>query len=204
MDRYADFAELELNEKEGEDYIILFRKTVSRFAVMAPHGGGIEPGTLDIADSIAGSEHTFYAFKGIKKSGNRIMHISSNRYNEPAALKISGDAFIVVSIHGCKKKEETVFIGGRNEGLKKIIMDALNEAEFAAVISEQPGMRGISPENICNRCICGKGVQLEISRGLREKMFNNLNQRSLRKKTMLFYKFVDIIKKSIRCYNQEG
>jgi len=36
---------------------------------MAPHGGGIEPGTIDIADAIARSEYTFYAFQGIKKRG---------------------------------------------------------------------------------------------------------------------------------------
>lgn len=203
MDKYTDFDELKENEKEGEDYIIMYRETGSKFALMAPHGGGIEPGTQDIADSIAGGEHTFYAFKGIKKSGNRVLHISSNRYNEPAALRISGNAFIVVSIHGCKEKEEMVFIGGRNDELKQKIMYALNESGFRAVISELPGLRGINPQNICNRCASGNGVQLEISRGLREKMFDNLGRRSFRKKTVLFYKFVDIINKVVREFNSE-
>ena len=40
MDKYADFAGLEQNEREGEDYAILYRKTDSKIAIMAPHGGG--------------------------------------------------------------------------------------------------------------------------------------------------------------------
>lgn len=198
MDRYADFAELKRNEREGHDYVIVCRKAVSGFAIMAPHGGGIEPGTLDIADAVAGDEHTFYAFKGIKKSGNGILHISSNRYDEPAGLKVSKKALIVVSIHGSRDKREVVSIGGRNDTLKLMILNSLRKNKFEAVISGPEGLRGTSPENICNRCRSGKGVQLEISRGLREKLFENLDRRSLRKKTVLFYKFVDIIKETLR------
>ena len=66
--------------------------------------------------------------------------------------------------------------------------------DFDALISYVPGLRGISPENICNRCKCGKGVQLEISRGPREKMFDNLNRRSFGKKTEAFYIFVNAIR----------
>jgi phage replication-related protein YjqB (UPF0714/DUF867 family) len=201
MDKYEDFAELKRNESEGYDYIILYRKAVSGFAIMAPHGGGIEPGTLDIADAVAGYEHTFYAFKGIKKSGNSVLHISSNRYDEPTGLKVSKNALVVVSIHGSKDKNEIVSIGGKNDNLKMKIMDSLRKNRFKAVISVSEGFRGICPENICNRCRSGKGVQLEISRGLRERIFENLDRRSLRKKTVLFYKFVDIIKETLRNYN---
>ena len=197
MDEYVNFAELEQNEKEGEDYAILYRKADSKVAIMAPHGGGIEPGTIDIADAVAGNHHIFYAFKGIKKTGNKILHINSNRYDEPTGLKTSGNAFIVISIHGCRDKKEKVFIGGKNRELKQKLMCALRSAGFRAVISEVPGVRGISPENICNRCKSGKGVQLEISRGLRENMFDNLDQRSSRKKTKVFYRFVNTIKEAL-------
>lgn len=67
MDKYANFIELKQNEREGEDYTILLREANSKFVIIAPHGGGIEPGTIDIADAVASSDHTFYAFKGIKK-----------------------------------------------------------------------------------------------------------------------------------------
>jgi len=197
MDHYKNFFELQKNEREGKDYVILHRNADSKLAIMAPHGGGIEPATLDIADMLAGDEHSFYAFRGIKKTGNKILHITSNRYDEPIGLQISKSALIVISIHGCRDKEEIVFIGGKNKEYKQKIMQALHTAGFKAVISDVPGLRGISPENICNRCTSGKGVQLEISRGLREKMLDNIDRRSWRKKTDFFYKFVNAINKAI-------
>lgn len=197
MDKYKNFAELTQNENEGEDYTIVYRLLESKIAIIAPHGGGIEPGTLDIADAIAGVDHIFYAFKGIKKSGNRTLHITSNRYDEPIGLKVSKSAFIVISIHGSREKGDMVFIGGRNEELKQIIVGALNSAGFSALISGKPGLRGVNPDNICNRCKSGQGVQLEISRGLREKMFENIEKRPLRKRTDIFYRFINSIKEAL-------
>ena len=194
MDKYSCFLELQRNEIEGEDFAIVYRKIRSRVAIMAPHGGGIEPGTLDIADAIAGSDHQFYAFKGLKQSGNAILHISSNLYDEPIALEISQNAFIVISIHGCREENERVFVGGKNQDLGLEILSSLKDRGLKAFISDKPGQRGINPTNLCNRCLSGEGVQIEISRGLREKMFTTLQQRSLRQKTLLFHTLVDSIK----------
>lgn len=194
VDKYTNFFELKQNEVEDEAYTILYREVDSKFAIIAPHGGGIEPGTIDIADVIAGCDHTFYAFKGLKKKGNAVLHINSNIFDEPLGVKASQNALITVSIHGSKDKTEMVHIGGRNEPLKQKIMHALRLAGFDAAICDAPGLRGNKPENICNRCQSGKGIQLEISRGLRERMFNNLYHRSLRKKTICFYKFVNTVK----------
>lgn len=68
IDAYKNFAELEQTEKEDEDYTIFYREVDSEIAVIAVHGGGIEPGTIDIADALAGCDYTFYAFKGLKKT----------------------------------------------------------------------------------------------------------------------------------------
>lgn len=102
-------------------------------------------------------------------------------------LNISNNAFIVISIHGSRDKGEMVLIGGKNKELKQKIMHALRRVGFRAVISEVPGLRGIKSENICNRCKSEKGVQLEISRGLREKMFKNIDPLAMGKKTNVFY-----------------
>ena len=162
---------------------------------MAPHGGGIEPGTTDIADIIAGCDYTFYAFNGLKKKGNKILHINSNNFDEALGLKTSKNALITISIHGSKDKTERIHIGGKNQELKQRILYALRTDGYEAAISKVPGLRGIKPENICNRCKSGKGVQLEISRGLREQMFDNLDHRLLRKKRVMFYEFVNTLKK---------
>jgi len=198
MDKYANYSELKQHESQGEDYVILLREGNSRIAVIAPHGGGIEPGTIDIADAVAGSEHTFYAFKGIKKKGNAALHITSDRFDEPNGVHVAEHADIVVSIHGCHEKSSEVFIGGKNQKLKERICDILNKAGFNAVIRTKPGQRGQHLGNICNRCRTGEGVQLEISQELREKMFDNLHRRSWRKKNALFFTFINSLKESLR------
>jgi phage replication-related protein YjqB (UPF0714/DUF867 family) len=194
IDRYSNFAELSRNERDGEDFAILVRHRDSRFAIIAPHGGGIEPGTIDIADALAGSEFSFYAFKGIKKTGNRALHLTSNRFDEPTGVTVAASAIVVISIHGSRDSGDTVLIGGRNEALKQRIIEALGAAGFTAEISAAPGLRGQDPANICNRGTGGEGVQLEIARGLREKMFDHLGQRPVRQRTHLFYDFIDAIR----------
>lgn len=203
MDKYRNIAELKQYEREDEDYTILYRELTSKIAIMAPHGGGVEPGTIDIADALAGCDYTFYAFKGLKKSGNRTLHVTSNTFDEPLALKVAQNADIVISIHGSKDKSEMVHIGGTNPELKRIILHALRLAGFDAKISEIPGQRGVKPENICNRCRRGKGVQLELSRGLRETLFENVSHRSLRKKTIAFYKFVNTLKEALLLFSKK-
>ena len=197
MDKYANYDDLKQHEKEGEDYVILLRENNSRIAVIATHGGGIEPGTVDIADGVASSEHTFYAFKGIKRKGNAVLHITSNKFDEPKGVRLAENADVVVSIHGYQGKDEVVFIGGRNQDLKEKIRYMLNEAGFHAEISTKTGLRAQHPENICNRCRSGEGVQLEISRGLRDRMFDNLDRRPWRKKTRLFFEFVDTLREAL-------
>jgi len=197
MDTYPDYSTLSRNENEGKDYCILFRETDSTLAVIAIHGGGIEPGTVDIADAVAGNDHNFYAFKGIKPTGNRVLHIASNRFDEPIGMAIARNAEVVLTIHGCKEKEEAVFLGGKNQAMIERIRNRLNEAGFHAVISREPGLLGQSTKNICNRCRSGQGVQLELSRGLREAFFLHLSQRSHRSKTPLFDLFVKTLRMAV-------
>ena len=197
MDKYANYDDLKQHEKEGEDYVILLRENNSRIAVIATHGGGIEPGTVDVADGVASTEHNFYAFKGIKRKGNAVLHITSNRFDEPKGVRLAENMEVVVSIHGYQGEDEVVFIGGKNQDLKEKIRYALNKAGFHAEISTKKGLRGRHPENICNRCRSAEGVQLEISRGLRDRMFDNLDRRQWRKKTRLFFEFVDTLREAL-------
>ena len=197
MDKYAGYRELTQHETEGVDYVILARKGRSSIAIIAPHGGGIEPGTADIADAVAADQHAFSAFKGIKKTGNSDLHIKSDRFDEPTAVRIAEQAELVVTIHGCRGKEEVVYVGGRNRNLKARIIYTLNMAGFHSEESLKPGLRGKNPENICNRCRTGHGIQIEISKGLRTKMFEGLGKRPIRNKTETFYTFVRVLRDAI-------
>lgn len=198
MDTYADYAELSKHETKGQDYILLARKGSSTVAVIALHGGGIEAGTADLADEVAGATHSFYAFKGIKTSGNRVLHITSHRFDEPTGLRIVAQAETAVSLHGHRDPaNEVVTIGGRNQSLQEKIRQALAGAGFRAAIAEQPGLQAKHPLNLCNRCRSGRGVQLEISRALREKMFDGLSRRSRRSRTEHFHRFAQVLRSTL-------
>ena len=58
-DTYHNFATLEQHERAGIDYEVLVRRAEPAFAIVAPHGGGIEPGTSEIADAIARERWSF-------------------------------------------------------------------------------------------------------------------------------------------------
>ncbi|MGD8893599.1 MAG: poly-gamma-glutamate hydrolase family protein, partial [Desulfobacterales bacterium] len=57
---------------------------------------------------------------------------------------------------------------------------------------------GRNAENICNRCKSMEGLQLEIPKGLRKKMFKELNRSDQKSTTQVFDKFVQSIR-SVLC-----
>ena len=70
-DRYSNFEELSLNEIAGSRLPLIAPPGPNRiYDPDPPHGGGIEPGTSEVADAIAGEEFSFYAFEGLKSSDN--------------------------------------------------------------------------------------------------------------------------------------
>jgi len=198
MDHYSSFEALQEHEREGKDFVILFRPTSSGIALLAPHGGGIEPGTADLADEVARGDHTFYAFKGIKPRGNSLLHITSTRFDEPRALEAAAMAEVAITMHGHHSRREIVWVGGRHVDLMERISRCLILAGFKAEIAVDCEWSAQSLENICNRCRGSRGVQLEVAMGLREKLFSSLERRSWRTRTERFYPFVDAIREAVR------
>ncbi|MCB2168482.1 MAG: poly-gamma-glutamate hydrolase family protein [Deltaproteobacteria bacterium] len=193
MDTYLHFDQLRKPEQEGMDYVILHRTGSSGILVMAPHAGGIEPGTGDIADAVAAQNHAFYCFKGIKKQGNRVLHISSNRFDEPLAMQRATEANWIVTFHGCRDVEPVVWVGGLALQRGDRIIESLQAAGFPARRCDRPGLRGLDPKNVCNRGRDAAGVQLEVSFGLRHLLFTDLFRRRIRSRTLLFYRFVETL-----------
>lgn len=64
MEEYRDFAELSAAQTEGVNFRILCRPRDNSVAVVAPHGGNIEPTTDQIAAAIAGDDFGLYCFRG--------------------------------------------------------------------------------------------------------------------------------------------
>lgn len=194
--RYPGFDELMRAEAET-DYAIRLRDGQSGVAILAPHGGRIEPGTSEIADAAAGREHTLYAFEGLKSEGNRVLHIASTRFDEPLGLGVALSARLIVTIHGCAGMREFVCVGSRDPQIRERFQLRLEEGGFSVGDSLRSALRGHHPDNLCNRSRKGPGVQLEISRGLRLRMLGSLEPGGEMVKTPFFDAFVAAVRQAI-------
>jgi len=166
MDRYESFKELKKHEHR---YSINRLDRGSPITILAPHGGNIEPHTSEIARLIAAENYNLFCFNGQKQCDNHTLHITSHNYDEEQALTLVCSSSIVIAVHGCVQKSAMIFIGGRWEILKQHIAHHVHRMELPAVIcDETSGFSGQHPDNICNRGLNGGGIQLEITRPLRD------------------------------------
>jgi phage replication-related protein YjqB (UPF0714/DUF867 family) len=168
-DIYTSFEDLKSHEKANRDYRIWASDVGSSITVMAPHGGRIEPRTSYIARAIARNIFNCYCFEGIKKVNNGRLHITSCNFDEPQALRLVARSQTVVTVHACTERKSRVYLGGLDERLIAVIADRLMAL---GITTERSCTRypGLNPANICNRGIARKGVQLEVSRGLRDDL----------------------------------
>lgn len=168
-DKYGSFAQLDAVEPAGSYRIEhVPRKTL--IALIAPHAGMIEPGTSEVCRAIAGSDRSYYVFEGCKPSNNCELHITSTRFDEPQGLSAARSARVVVTIHGQAGADEFVNVGGIAAALGHLIIERLRAEGFTASRHTDKALQGLNPANICNRGESGQGVQLEISRGLRDRL----------------------------------
>jgi phage replication-related protein YjqB (UPF0714/DUF867 family) len=166
-DTYSSFNELRVHETPGQDYSISVGDVGSTITIIAPHGGKIEPRTSDITRRIAGKEYNHYCFEGIKADKNGRLHITSHHFDEPTAVDIISKSHTVVAIHAHTGTDGMVYMGGLDYELTDDISRELT-ANGIGVLKNHPKFQGTNPNNICNRGKRKKGVQLEVSRDLRD------------------------------------
>ncbi len=168
-DRYLTFKDLDADTLSEIDYRIRSEDRGSSVVILAPHGGTIEPGTSEIAEAVAGTDFSFYAFEAVKDGAHGDFHITSHRFDEPGALDLVGRASVAIAVHGRKDDgTDTVWLGGRATVLRDAVGASLRDAGFGAEPNKT--LPGIHETNICNRTRSGTGVQLELSRSLRRRM----------------------------------
>jgi phage replication-related protein YjqB (UPF0714/DUF867 family) len=166
-DRYSCFDELRRHEEQGRDFAITtVRRAASTCLILAPHGGGIEHDTSDIALAIAGENFNLHLFEGIKAKGNADLHVTSTRFDEPSCLDILSVCDLVVAIHGCRGEDERVLLGGLHRTMKREISDSLYH-HGVHVESAGHAYPATDQMNICNRGRTRQGVQLELTAPLR-------------------------------------
>jgi phage replication-related protein YjqB (UPF0714/DUF867 family) len=190
MVSYMSFKELVHHEVEGQDYRIRIELRDPRVLIMAPHGGKIEPTTEVIAEAIAGEDYSFYSFEGLKTNSN-VLHIESHLFDEPRALQVVQKADVVITIHGqIDQKEEFVMVGGLNDSLRSEITRELEGAGFQTRAPTE-GLMGTDSQNICNRGKLRRGVQLEVSRKVRDLLRTDENE---------LQKFASAVRRAIQMY----
>jgi len=197
MDRYESFDELCKHAIEGRDFRIRTASRPGQVAVIAPHGGGIEPGTSELAEAIAGTAFSFYAFEGTRPNNNRDLHITSTRFREARCDALVAASPLVITIHGEDSDDEAVFIGGLAGEALRAVGESLKAAGFSVEGHANPALQGESRDNICNRGSRREGVQLELSSGLRSTFFERLTRRGRRKTTDRFAAFVEAVRNGV-------
>jgi len=203
-DRYNNFEQLLNSEREGIDFRRVVKKRNSGWLIVAPHGGGIEPGTSEIAAAIAWFNHSLYTFEGVKKSDNKSLHITSTQFDDPQLLKLLNSSKGTIAIHGCSGSEQIAYVGGLRDEIRDIIIAQLLENGIKATISSNSSLQGRDNNNICNRNSIGKGVQIELTEGLRSAMFISLTRAGRKIRTKLFKTFVSTIRAVIKEVQQQG
>jgi phage replication-related protein YjqB (UPF0714/DUF867 family) len=189
MTSYTSFKELADHEVEDRDYRIKIEMRDPGILVMAPHGGKIEPATVEIAEAIAGMEYSFYSFEGLKTEGNSVLHIESHLFDEPRALEAVQKAEVVITVHGqLNQKDEFVMVGGLDDHLRSRIKQQLEAAGFQTRPPTE-GLMGTDPQNICNGGKSRRGVQLEVSRKIRDLLRNDRDRLRL---------FADAVRRAIQ------
>ena len=197
MDMYKSFSDLIKNERENTDFSVRVRNRPGTTVIIAPHGGGIEPGTSEVAVAIAADDISLYTFEGIKPTDNRDLHLTSTVFDEPQCLALVVASPRAIAVHGESSAEEVVFLGGRDTQMLKRISDSLVSKGFRVERHSNPALQGQDKENICNRTTTGCGVQMELSNGLRLSFFQNLTRRGRQIRTERFHQFVAAVRDAI-------
>ncbi|MBT8227881.1 MAG: poly-gamma-glutamate hydrolase family protein [Dactylosporangium sp.] len=187
--------------------------------VIAPHGGGIEPGTSELCLAIAGLHpgtldpapaggpaYDFWMFEGLLASGNSALHVTSTHCDDDIARSLCAGSKNVLALHGCtpsvaglESDAEAIMVGGGNPGFKQVLIEELTTAQFAAFDAETvPAIAGTSADNIVNRNLLSGGGQLELTTPLRSTMFT-INTRAGRggSTTQAFWDFVNATRTAI-------
>ena len=197
-DTYANYAELAANQVEGTDYQIITRYIGSDTTCMTPHGGGIEPGSSEVVEEVAGYRYNMYKFEGIKSSGNSVLHITSANFDEPKCLTMSAKSKRVISIHGKSGDTAITYVGGLDKALCQSVFYHLRKAGFTVEFATG-SIGGINPDNFINKNIRGMGCQLELTTQQRKSFFTNDDYSSANRvnKTETFYNYANAIKAAL-------
>jgi phage replication-related protein YjqB (UPF0714/DUF867 family) len=191
---------------------------VPKTTILAPHGGGIEPGTSELCLAVAGYHpanlpqtpsagvtYDYWMFEGIRAEDNAALHVTSTGCDDAMAVSLCAGSLNALALHGFRPKpplsedDQVVLVGGRNDRLRELLLAGFEPTGLTALDAGEHGeLNGDAKCNIANRTLLGKGGQLELSTALRDAMFTE-HSRSRRKHTttQLFWTFVAVCRDAL-------
>ena len=219
------------NVAEGIDYARRHRRherfddtlartdDVPKTTILAPHGGGIEPGTSELCLAVAGYHpaslpqipaagvtYDYWMFEGLREQRQprapRHLDRLRRRRGRLAVRGLAqrpGPARLPAGPPDMSSGDQVVLVGGGNTILAGYLLEGLRRAGFDARDADPHGeLNGDARCNIVNRTLLGMGAQLELSKPLREAMFTE-HTRSRRKHTttQLFWTFVTVCRDAL-------
>ncbi|WES02254.1 poly-gamma-glutamate hydrolase family protein [Bacillus velezensis] len=192
-DKYRNFEELKANESPF-NFSVFSKEQDTGVLILAPHGGGIEGGTSELAKELSETYST-YLFEALKTPGAFDLHLTSTNFDEPRALEMLQEHEFTLSLHGYASNVEHVLVGGTDRNKAEAITRTLNNAGYSAeLLDEGTRLSGSSPNNVANKNKSGKSIQLELSTGLRKSMFNTFSLKGRSDtRNENFYNFIDTL-----------
>ncbi|MEC1943209.1 poly-gamma-glutamate hydrolase family protein [Bacillus velezensis] len=192
-DKYRNFEELKANESPF-NFSVFSKEQDTDVLILAPHGGGIEGGTSELAKELSEAYST-YLFEALKIPGAFDLHLTSTNFDEPRALEMLQEHEFTLSLHGYASNVEHVLVGGTDRNKAEAITRTLNNAGYSAeLLDEGTRLSGSSPNNVANKNKSGKSIQLELSTGLRKSMFNTFSLKGRSDtRNENFYNFIDTL-----------
>jgi phage replication-related protein YjqB (UPF0714/DUF867 family) len=219
------------NLAEGVDYARRHRRrerfddTLARTddvpttTILAPHGGGIEPGTSELCLAVAGYHpanlprippagvtYDYWMFEGVRELRNAALHVRSTGCDDGVAVSLCAGSLNALALHGFRPQppdfsedDQVLLVGGGNTVLRGYLLEGLRDAAFDARDAGQHGeLDGDAKCNIVNRTLLGMGAQLELSTPLRDAMFTE-HSRPRRKHTTteLFWTFAAVCRDAV-------
>jgi phage replication-related protein YjqB (UPF0714/DUF867 family) len=182
------FSKLGHQRDRDFEIVIGHRENIRNCLIVAPHGGGTEPMTSEIARAVADvSARSFYLFLGLLPQNNwDAFHIDSTSFDEPDFETLIAETELVVSFHGAERdRARTIYVGGLHEEGRGLMIGNLNATlqRFGIVgVDAARGkvaqsIAGLHPRNLTNRGRRRRGVQLEFSDGARLVFFPGRSRR---------------------------
>jgi phage replication-related protein YjqB (UPF0714/DUF867 family) len=151
-------------------------------AIFAPYGGMVEPGTDICAAQIAGNDlslHTVVSCRAVwevEEGGSRL--VPRPLRHHPDSVALAQKCQTIVSIRGryaCHNRTGEIRVGGLDAALAASISESLMSKDFIVRDGPRQGLAA-QADNICNRGVRMRGVELDISHELMSHLLNDASR----------------------------